>query len=343
MTVFKTIALAALAFPLAMPALALPGRAHYSVTDLGTLGGDYSSARGINANGVVTGISSDAEGHSAVFIYALGQMTSPGALDGSAVFANGINSSNDLVGYAGEGNFYRAFRYRNGRLKDIGDLGGGVATAYAINSLGNVAGSSRTADGYDKPFLLKGGRMIDLGTLGGHDAWQWNAALGVNDSYQVTGSSTDASGNFLAFLWQDGHMRSIGTLGGSWSVGSAINASGAITGLAYLPGDLEAHAFLWRDGTMEDLGTLPQSDGFSWGFGINSSGAVVGLSQVIRNANYIDYAFVRDGGRMKNLNILIPKDSGWVLNAAYGINDSGQIVGEGTIDGKMHAFLLTPN
>lgn len=343
MTTMKTMALAALGFALALPAQGLAASTHYSVTDLGTLGGDYSSARAINANGVVTGISSDAGGNSKVFMYALGHMTSPGPLSGSSAVASGINASSDLAGYAAGGAPYRAFRYRNGRLKDIGDLGGGTATAYAINSLGNVVGSSRTGDSRDEPFLLRGGKLVDLGTLGGHDVGQWNAALGINDSLQVTGTSWDASGNYRAFLWQNGRMSSIGTLGGSWSEGDAINAGGAITGIAYLPGDLEAHAFLWKDGTMQDLGTLLKSDGFSWGFAINSSGTVVGLSQRDLDGTYVDYAFVNEAGKMKNLNLVIPEDSGWVLNVAYGINDSGQIVGEGTIGGKTHAFLLTPN
>ncbi|HWA90210.1 MAG TPA: hypothetical protein VG889_09265 [Rhizomicrobium sp.] len=342
MRIAKAAALAALGLAAAMPAQALPGRAHYAVTDLGTLGGDYASARGINAGGVITGISTDADGKSQVFVYAAGRMTSPGALNGSAAVASGINDSNDLAGYAG-GYPYHAFRYRNGMLKDVGDLGGGAATAYAINGKGNVVGASLTADGHSEPFLTKGGKVIDLGTLGGHDLGQWNAALGVNDSYQVAGTSWDASGRYCAFLWEAGSMRNLGTLGGSWSEGSAINASGHVTGLAYLPGDLEAHAFLWKNNAMLDLGVLPSSNGFSWGFGINASDTVVGLSQSIRDGVYTDYAFVRDGPKMKNLNVLIPADTGWVLNVAYAINDAGRIVGEGTIGGKTHAFLLTPN
>jgi probable HAF family extracellular repeat protein len=339
----KAIALAALALATASPVQALPGRAHFSVTDLGTLGGDYASARAINANGVIIGISSDADGKSQVFIYALGQMMTPGPLNGATAVAGGINSSNALAGYAPGGAPYRAFRYHNGMLTDVGDLGGGTATAYAINGSGNVVGSSRTADGRDEPFLMRSGHMIDLGTLGGRDVGQWNAALGVNDAFQVTGTSWDASGRYAAFLWQAGSMRSLGTLGGSWSEGSAINAAGHVTGIAYLPGDLEAHAFLWKDNAMQDLGALPSSDGFSWGFAINASDAVVGLSQSYRDGVYADYAFIRDGIKMKNLNVLIPADSGWVLNVAYGINDVGQVVGEGTIGGKTHAFLLTPN
>jgi probable HAF family extracellular repeat protein len=42
------------------------------------------------------------------------------------------------------------------------------------------------------------------------------------------------------------------------------------------------------------------------------------------------------------LNKLIPAGTGWVLITAYGINNAGQIVGEGTVNGKQHGFLLTP-
>jgi probable HAF family extracellular repeat protein len=39
---------------------------------------------------------------------------------------------------------------------------------------------------------------------------------------------------------------------------------------------------------------------------------------------------------------VVPAGSGWVLNQASGINDSGQIAGFGTILGQTHAFLITP-
>ena len=47
-------------------------------------------------------------------------------------------------------------------------------------------------------------------------------------------------------------------------------------------------------------------------------------------------------GGMKDLNNLIPPNSGWVLVLANSINNSGQITGYGTINGENHAFLLTP-
>ena len=46
---------------------------------------------------------------------------------------------------------------------------------------------------------------------------------------------------------------------------------------------------------------------------------------------------------IKDLIDLIPAGSGWdILNIAYDINDSGQIVGYGTVGGETHAFMMTP-
>jgi probable HAF family extracellular repeat protein len=45
---------------------------------------------------------------------------------------------------------------------------------------------------------------------------------------------------------------------------------------------------------------------------------------------------------MRDLNNLLPPNSGWELTQALGINDKGQIVGYGTHDGQIRAFLLTP-
>jgi hypothetical protein len=45
---------------------------------------------------------------------------------------------------------------------------------------------------------------------------------------------------------------------------------------------------------------------------------------------------------MYDLNNLIAPGSGWLLGAAYAINDRGQIVGVGTHNGQDRAFLLTP-
>jgi probable HAF family extracellular repeat protein len=133
-------------------------------------------------------------------------------------------------------------------------------------------------------------------------------------------------------------MTALGTLGGSWSIAYAINDRNQITGQAYTTNNLTAHAFRYANGRMADLGALGGSS--SYGSAINSAGTVVGLS-TIQNASY--HAFISTNGRkMQDLNSLIPVGTGWVLQDGAAINDAGQIAGYGTLNGQLHAFLLTP-
>jgi probable HAF family extracellular repeat protein len=53
-------------------------------------------------------------------------------------------------------------------------------------------------------------------------------------------------------------------------------------------------------------------------------------------------AVTYENGQVTDLNGLIDPAAGWTLEAAEGINASGQIVGYGIINGNTHAFLLTP-
>jgi hypothetical protein len=64
---------------------------------------------------------------------------------------------------------------------------------------------------------------------------------------------------------------------------------------------------------------------------------------VKNNTGYLIYhAVIYTNGKPQDLNRLIPKGSGWVLEAATSINDVGEIVGYGTLHGQEHGFLLTP-
>jgi len=92
--------------------------------------------------------------------------------------------------------------------------------------------------------------------------------------------------------------------------------------------------------TLKDLGTLPGGN-FSQGFGVNASGQVVGDSLTASGATH---AFLYSGGQMLDLNSLIAPGSGFTLEIAYGISDTGYITGQGFATGSSdrHAFLLTP-
>jgi hypothetical protein len=56
--------------------------------------------------------------------------------------------------------------------------------------------------------------------------------------------------------------------------------------------------------------------------------------------NLVIHGFLDVGGVMIDLNQFLPLNSGWTIDAAYGINDSGDIVGTGTMNGQSYALEL---
>ena len=77
---------------------------------------------------------------------------------------------------------------------------------------------------------------------------------------------------------------------------------------------------------------------------MNNNGEVVGEGDVIVAGIGTTHAFVyTSGGGTVDLNTLIDPNSGWILEQATAMNDSGQIVGIGiNPSGATDAFLLTP-
>lgn len=78
--------------------------------------------------------------------------------------------------------------------------------------------------------------------------------------------------------------------------------------------------------------------GLSKPFAVNSSHVVVGAETVAGKEHAADW----QAGEVTDLNSLLPEKSGWVLNRAVAINDSGDIAGIGTHAGKTRIFLLKP-
>src|SRR5579864_2466778 len=232
----------------------------YTVTDLGTLGGSFAFAIGINDSGEVVGYSA---------------------------FAN------PPPGY---GYSSHAFLYSNGMMKDLGTLGSPCddlsdSFAKAINASGQVVGGSNLPGDIrnytSHAFLYSNGTMTDLGTLGGTSSY----ANGINDSGQVVGvSSLPGDSAYHAFLYNNGAMKDLGTLGASTSSAYGINDSGQVVGASGLPGNSGSHTFLYSNGTMTDLGTLGGC--CSEGYGINASGEVVGRASISGYPAWVTVAFL---------------------------------------------------
>jgi probable HAF family extracellular repeat protein len=142
-------------------------------------------------------------------------------------------------------------------------------------------------------------------------------------------------------------MHDLLTLGGSESFGGAINASGQVAGFSNTTENAASHAYLWTpttpngtSGTMLDLTTLGGLNSYSYNVG--ASGQVVGASEFELTSGDTHAFLYKSGSGMVDLNTLIDPLSGWELSDAAGINDTGQITGQGLIGDQYHAYLLTP-
>jgi probable HAF family extracellular repeat protein len=342
----------------------------YTVTDLGTLGGTFSLAGGINNNGLVEGfstLSGDTAEHA--FLWRKGVITDLGTLGGpnsdaswrpsdSGNAGGGAENSTpdplveDFCGY-GTNLTCLPFLWRNDikKMTPLPTLGGNNGWAAGINDQNELVGVAEnttiepTCAGTSqvlqfKPVIWRRGQVHELRTFPGDPV---GAAFSINYWGQAAGYSGNCTTAFHAVLWQDGRAIDLGNLGGTMNnEGIDINNRGQVVGLSDLPGDTTYHAFLWQKRTgMIDLGTLP-GDVASSGDGINSKGQVVGGSYDIDNNGR---AYLWQNGVMTDLNTLIPPDSPLYLIEATGtINDRGQIAGEAwqISTGEVHAFLLTP-
>jgi probable HAF family extracellular repeat protein len=126
------------------------------MTDLGTFGGGWSMARGINNLGLVVGYADTAEGLQRAFLYSGGQMINLGIIGDRwcSSIAYGINDNGQIVGETcTPEEDRRAFLYENGRMIDLGTLGGRQSFAYGLNIHGQVVGSAQVPSGDWHAFL----------------------------------------------------------------------------------------------------------------------------------------------------------------------------------------------
>ena len=282
--------------------------------------GYASGATAISGTGVVVGNYVMPDGTSRGFLYQDGAVTTLELPAGaSQTWANAVSDGGRVGGMADTG---------QGLIWD--NFGGvaSVAGAYVMgmNGAGDAAGM--TAEG--EAFVRLGGVVSTLGQPAGGS---WSVANAVNQYGVAAGTAMTATGSFRAF--SGGTV--LGTLGGGNSYGNAIGATGAVVGSAQT-GSGAMRAVRWVGGAATNLGTLGGTN--SYGYGVSSSGQVVGIADLTGGAGTA--AFLWDAGVMYDLNGLLGPGTAWELLAAYGMNDRGQIVGTGRLNGVEQAVLLTP-
>jgi probable HAF family extracellular repeat protein len=355
---------------------------HYIVTDLGTLGGTYSYGYGINNAGWVAGgaatVSQTGGVAETAFLWHGGQMINLGTLGGPSSEAGGPNlfgesaifsetSMTDPNGedFCGFGTHLQCLGaiWENGTMTALPTLSGGNnGQAYWLNDEGQVTGFAEngTRDStcitpsqvlrFEAVIWGPKGEVRELRPLKGDTV---GFAFGINDKGQVAGTSGLCSNTSLppvnpagphAVLWEsDGSATDLGNLGSTPNDATSVNNRGDVVGTAQSPKDGTLHTFLWtKDTGMQDLGAFPGAvlTVAPCCHTINNRGAVVGFS--IDGTTFGSRALIWQGKVPMDLNGFIPAGSPWYLQNASSINDAGEIVGWGTINGEVHAFLATP-
>ena len=210
-----------------------------------------------------------------------------------------------------------------------------VMGKFVITDLGTVGGANSSA-----PFPQKNTRGLIVGQAQGSQPdplreW-WGVAYVCNTP---TGLCTGYQNLQFGFRWQDGVMTALPTLGGNNSSAFGDNNLGQAVGFAETAAkdprcvppqvlDIKAVVYGPRGEVQQILPAFP-GDEAAYAVGINDNGDVVGLSGGCGVPDYANlpaaarHAVVWRNGRVFDLGGL----GGLMNNAAFVINNAGQIVG----------------
>ncbi len=337
----------------------------YRIDELGASEGHQTGALAIDISGHIVGKAETTTGEYYFFaaLWDAGNpQAAPLALGNSNQawsYANDVNNSGLVVGRiaAGDGSprpYQAAIWNANDPTAaplELGGIGGNYAEAYGINGDGVAVGRGSGPSGvlYDAVLWICNGAVQShaLTTLGGNGN---SAAYDVNDSALVVGQSVTAAGSTHAALWDwdpddpTAAPRDLGTLGGTTSVANAVNEDGYAVGFARTS-DGNNRAVVWNVSDPAapsilptDLGTLGGSR--SVANDINAGALAVGYAD---DANGNSRAALWDLNHqtVTNLNEWLVNGEGWELSQAQAINDFGQIVGWGYLNGQKRQFVLS--
>jgi len=337
-------------------------QAEYTVTDLGTLradGSGNSSAYAINAAGAVAGVADTSEGSRRTFLWESGtgmiDLGTRGVTFGgdksTTLAINGgdpLSNSGYIAGEASTplspGGTSHAFVFGPHGITDLNGLGpfhgGQNSRATGVNSSGQVAGMSEVESGVFHAFRYDANAsgMEDLGTLGGPTS----RANGINDLGEIVGAADLAGGATHGVCWSPfkGTVQ-IFLRNGQYAEAFAINDYSVVVGSGSGSTKGSKNAFISDLAANKTtvLSSLPGAT-VTQALAINNFDQVVGTSG--NSSNGSERAVMWQAGAITDLNTLLPASSGWVLHVATGINDAGQIIGTGSHNGNLRAFLLTP-
>jgi uncharacterized membrane protein len=266
--------------------------------------------------------------------------------------AGAINDLNVVVGTASRSQYpWGPFGYAwdgttmvnlGDRINHYGD--GYLSRATSVNNRGHIVGHASAGYHDIELFIYKDGFMRQLPALAGSHTENPYWYVRVNEWDHVAGTSVD---NFddapHAWILKGGVVTPLAPdtpVSWAWGLNDRDEVVGAKR--VYQGEGFQVYndwAAIWSQGTATLLNTLPGFQVSGQAYDVNRRGWVVG--DACGDAACTPFLYKR--GRMYDLNTLLgAAGAGWTLSHASAINDAGVIVGTGTLNGALHAFLATP-
>src|ERR1700730_10687102 len=322
----KSIIVTSIAASSLFAGLTIAQPVRYTVIDLGTLGGTYSFAYGVNNAGWVSGgaatpTQTDGVSQTAFLWSKQTGLHNLGTLGGPSSLANGLNASREAAidsetsmmdplneDFCGFGTHRQCLGaiWKNEAMTALPTLKGGHnAQAYWVNNHGEVVGFSE------------------------------------NGTLDSTCSTPFQKLRFEPVIWgRDGEIQQLplhkgDTVGFAWGIndnGQVVGSSGLCSNISLPPvNPVGQHAVLWdKDGSPTDLGNLGFPNGPNIATSVNNRGEVVGTSPSSTDGNIHAFLWTKHTG-MQDLGTF-PGAVVTVAPCCHTINNSREVVGW-SIDG----------
>ncbi|HRE03448.1 MAG TPA: Ig-like domain-containing protein, partial [Ilumatobacteraceae bacterium] len=292
----------------------------------------HTSATAINTRGTVVGLTGSGQSDPATR-WDRGQATLMQLPEGAtSSLVSDVNDAGVAVGAVWFDNVSRAASWAaDGSVTMLPSLANAPhqsASVSSINNSGVMVGTSG-----DRPVRWDEGVVTALANPTPN---AYGVATAIADSGMIVGESATANGH-RAVIWRNDQPTVLGTLGGAWSRATGVNERGQVIGVSRDRSGRES-AFVYDGETMTAI-----SDGLgaetAEPHAINEAGTVVGE---FTRASGSTHAFIwSPGTTARDLGTMAGRDSGWELVRARDVNDYGQIVGFGELNGVGRAFLLS--